>query len=211
MYIVQLLVLCSWVKDVKNVPHSYSQHKCQENNFPMFREHGEHSCVHYFGHTQWEQGGMESAHVGWWHRTTADIGNSLQGPEKAIFSKLVLGLSYGLCTALFTLCCMNWLYPGVAIVIFSFPRRSGWWHHTVYLCMCTLLSFKLLDEFPSNLAGSGGLKTRSVKRTGLVEGRNLVCTSREATSASFPRHQKPHLCIITPSLSLTSQLSSELF
>lgn len=60
MHIVQLLVLCSWIKDVKNVPHSYSQHKCQENGFSHGEhgEHGEHSCVHYLGHTQWGQGGV---------------------------------------------------------------------------------------------------------------------------------------------------------
>lgn len=80
----------------------------------------------------------------------------------------------------------------------------------VYLWMCTLLSFKLLDEFHPNLAGSGGHKTCSVKRTDLVEGRNLVCTSREATSASFTRYQRSHLCIITCRLSLLSQLSTEL-
>lgn len=66
----------------------------------------------------------------------------------------------------------------------------------VYLCMCTLLSFKLFDEFHLSLAESGGLKTHSVKRTDLVEGRNLVYTSREATSASLPRHHKSHLHII---------------
>lgn len=81
----------------------------------------------------------------------------------------------------------------------------------LYLCMCTLLSFKLFDEFHPNLAESGGLKTRSVKRTDLVEGRNLVCTSREATSALLTRHQRSHLCIITCNLSLLSQLSTELF
>lgn len=81
----------------------------------------------------------------------------------------------------------------------------------LYLCMCTLLSFKLFDEFHPNSAESGGLKTRSVKRTDLVEGRNLVCTSREATSALLTRHQRSHLCIITCSLSLLSQLSTELF
>lgn len=80
----------------------------------------------------------------------------------------------------------------------------------VCICVCTLLSFKLLDEFHPNLAEPGGLKTRSVKRMDLVEGRNLFCTSREATRASLTRHQKSHLCIITRSLSLTSQLSREL-
>lgn len=69
------------------------------------------------------------------------------------------------------------------------------------------MHFKFLDEFHPDLAESGGLKARSVKRTDLVESRNLFCTSREATSASLTRHQKSHLCIIT----LTSQLSSELF
>lgn len=66
-------------------------------------------------------------------------------------------------------------------------------------------------NFTPILADSGGLKTHSVERMDLVEGSNLVCTSRVATSASLTRHQKPHLCIITRSLSSMSQLSSELF
>lgn len=128
---------------LKMFPIATANTSVRKMDFPMFREHGEHSCVHYLGHTQWGQGG--SAQAGWWHRTTADTGNSLQGPEKAIFCKMVLRLSSGLCTAPFTLCCMNWLYPGVTIVIFSFIRRWAWWPHAV--CLSVYMHFPKLWTF----------------------------------------------------------------
>lgn len=68
MHIVQLLVLCSWVKDVKNVPHSYSQHKCQENGFSHVQGNTESTAVsitlgtHSDDREGW--GGIESAHTG---------------------------------------------------------------------------------------------------------------------------------------------------
>lgn len=48
---------------------------------------------------------------------------STLSPEMAIFYKVVLRLSSGLCAVLFTSCCMIWLYIGVVIVIFSFLKQ----------------------------------------------------------------------------------------
>lgn len=126
----------------------------------------EHSCVCYLGGTQHTKegqegwGGIESVHAGWWHRTMADPRNSLQDPEMAISCKMALRLSSGLCTVL--LLCAVWsgfTWELLLLFLVSQGNEHDGTTLCVYLCTCTLLSFKLFDLFQPNLAETGGLKT----------------------------------------------------
>jgi len=96
MYIVQLLVSCSGVKDATEFSLSYCQPKCQANGQPpraQLRLAPWGTWHTKEGKEGW--GGTEPVHTGRWHRASADTRNSLQDPEMTTFCKMALRLSSG--------------------------------------------------------------------------------------------------------------------